>query len=48
MTKETKKNAILSFIGTDVEVEGAIKFTSSIRIDGKVNGDVTGENGPLS
>ena len=47
MAKDDKKDGILSFIGSDVEIEGAISFVNSIRIDGTVNGDIISETGTL-
>lgn len=47
MGKGKKTEAISTFLGAEAGIEGAIAFEGSIRLDGKVSGDISSENGTL-
>jgi cytoskeletal protein CcmA (bactofilin family) len=47
MKKDKKAEAISTFLGPEAGIEGAIAFEGSIRLDGKVSGDITSENGTV-
>lgn len=41
--RKTKKNQVDALIGSSTQV-GAVKFTGGLRVEGQINGDVTGIN----
>lgn len=47
MAKGKKTEAISTFLGAEAGIEGAIAFEGRIRLDGKVSGDISSENGTL-
>jgi cytoskeletal protein CcmA (bactofilin family) len=47
MKKDKKGEAISTFLGPDAEIEGAIAFQGSIRLDGKLRGDISSDQGTL-
>lgn len=47
MKKDKRREAISTFLGPDAEIEGTIAFEGSIRLDGKVRGDITSDGGTL-
>jgi cytoskeletal protein CcmA (bactofilin family) len=42
-----KSSAITTFLGADAFFEGVISFEGTIRLDGKVNGEIKSESGTL-
>ena len=47
MKKDRQKDMISTFIGTDVSVEGIIKFKGTIRLDGNVEGKIYSDKGTV-
>ena len=47
MGQTDKKDSVLSFIGSDIEVKGNIAFNKSLRVDGAVTGKITSDTGSL-
>ena len=47
MKKERKMASISTFIGTDSYVEGTIEFHGTIRLDGRVRGKISSDDGTL-
>jgi cytoskeletal protein CcmA (bactofilin family) len=47
MKKDKRGEAISTFLGPDAEIEGTIAFQGSMRLDGKVRGDITSDDGTL-
>jgi cytoskeletal protein CcmA (bactofilin family) len=47
MKKGKKTEAISTFLGPEAGIDGAIVFEGSIRLDGKVSGDITSEGGTV-
>ena len=47
MKKERKMASISTFIGTDSYVEGTIEFRGTIRLDGRVRGKISSDDGTL-
>ena len=45
--KVPEKKAMSAILSSDAEIEGTIKFDGIMRIDGKVNGKISTENGEL-
>ncbi len=46
MKKVKQNEQLVAFIGPDMEIEGSIRFKGSIRVDGKLKGEING-NGSL-
>jgi len=42
-----KSNAITTFLGADAEFEGVISFSGTIRLDGKVTGEIKSDSGTV-
>lgn len=47
MKKDKRREAISTFLGPDAQIEGTIAFEGSIRLDGRVRGDITSDGGTL-
>ncbi len=47
MRKSKKEDSITTFLGSDACIEGTIKFSGTIRIDGKVQGKIQSEDGTV-
>ena len=47
MKKENKVESISTFLGADSIFEGAIDFQGTIRVDGKVSGKISSNDGTL-
>ena len=47
MKKQAKTDSISTFLGSDADVEGSIKFQGTIRVDGKVSGKISSNGGTL-
>jgi cytoskeletal protein CcmA (bactofilin family) len=47
MKKERKTDSITTFIGAGANLEGAIEFQGTIRVDGKVSGKITSNDGTV-
>lgn len=47
MKKERKMASISTFLGTDSYVEGTIEFHGTIRLDGRVRGKISSDDGTL-
>ena len=47
MKKETKSDAVSTFLGHDAGVEGTIEFKGTIRLDGKVKGKIISNGGTV-
>lgn len=47
MKKDKRSEAISTFLGPEAAIEGTVAFEGSIRLDGKVNGEINSENGTL-
>jgi len=45
MIKKRNPGAISTFLGPESSIEGTIEFHGTIRLDGKVKGKITGEDG---
>ena len=40
--RKTKKNQVDALIGSSTQVDGGVKFTGGLRVEGQINGDVNG------
>ena len=40
--RTTKNNQVDALIGSSTQVDGGVKFTGGLRVEGQINGDVTG------
>jgi len=47
MKKENKMASISTFLGADASVEGTIEFQGTIRLDGRVKGQISSTGGTL-
>lgn len=47
MRKKRKAGAITTFLGPESSIEGTLEFHGTIRLDGKVKGEINSENGML-
>jgi cytoskeletal protein CcmA (bactofilin family) len=47
MKKQTKADSISTFLGSDADVDGAVNFQGTIRVDGKVRGKISSNGGTL-
>jgi cytoskeletal protein CcmA (bactofilin family) len=47
MKKDKSGEGISTFLGPDAAIEGTIVFQGSMRLDGKVRGDITSDDGTL-
>ena len=47
MKKEKNTDRISTFIGADASIDGAIEFKGTIRIDGRVKGNITSNGGTV-
>ena len=47
MKKERKTDSITTFLGADSNLEGAIEFQGTIRVDGKVSGKISSNDGTI-
>jgi cytoskeletal protein CcmA (bactofilin family) len=47
MKKERKADSITTFLGADSHLEGSIEFQGTIRVDGKVNGKISSNDGTV-
>jgi len=47
MKKENKMASISTFLGADASVEGTIEFQGTIRLDGRVKGEISSTGGTL-
>lgn len=47
MKKERKADSITTFLGADSNIEGAIEFQGTIRVDGKVSGKISSTGGTI-
>ena len=47
MKKEKKAVSISTFLGSDAQIEGLIKFQGTIRVDGRVKGRIASKTGTL-
>lgn len=47
MNRERKMASISTFLGTDSYVEGTIEFHGTIRLDGRVRGKISSDDGTL-
>jgi cytoskeletal protein CcmA (bactofilin family) len=45
--KERKADSITTFLGADANLEGSIEFQGTIRVDGKVSGKITSNDGTI-
>ncbi|MFZ7125303.1 MAG: bactofilin family protein [Desulfobacterales bacterium] len=45
--KETSPDSITTFLGNGARIEGLLNFEGTVRLDGKVDGQVDGRNGTL-
>ena len=47
MKKERKADSITTFLGADANFEGSIEFQGTIRVDGKVSGKISSNDGTI-
>ncbi len=47
MKKESKIDAVSTFLGHDATFDGVINFKGTVRLDGRVKGSVTSEEGTV-
>jgi len=47
MKKEKKIDAVSTFLGHDAVFDGAIEFTGTVRLDGKVKGTIVSNDGTV-
>ena len=47
MKKERKTDSITTFLGAGANLEGSIEFQGTIRVDGKVSGKITSNDGTV-
>ena len=47
MKKERKADSITTFLGADSHLEGSIEFQGTIRVDGKVSGKISSNDGTV-